>query len=83
MTPEVKAERERCATLVNELATMWENTATHVEKEGTFTSRSLWPPFKKMTFVMKPWKQYADTLRAATEGLRMIHKGIVEGWEKK
>lgn len=78
VTPEVQAERDRCANLVRDLAEIWAGTAAKVRKEGSFTTRSLWPPFKKVTVVRPGWERYAVQVDDAVAGLRVLEKVVRE-----
>lgn len=74
-------ERERCALLAETLCLVWERTAAKMRREGTVTTRSIWPPFRKYTFVMPPFEKAAKDIDAVVKGIReaVVH-AIRKGW---
>jgi hypothetical protein len=77
----VTAERERCAWLCEELAGRWERSAAKLREDGSYTTRAVWPPGKKVTCVKPKWHQAALDTEAAAHGLRTVARGIREGWD--
>lgn len=78
-TPEVLAERQRCWDICQGLAEEWQASAARIRLEGSFTTRSLWPPFKKVTVVLPGWEKAARDIEAAVTGLRTIQILIGNG----
>lgn len=76
-------ERERCALLAETLAERWEASAAGLRKRGGYWSRSIWPPFRKVWFVMAKWEQAARDTEAAANGLRTIAEGCRKGWDPR
>jgi hypothetical protein len=79
IAPEVQAERDRCARICDELATNWETSAARIRAEGTFTTRAIWPPFRKTTCVFPGWEKAARDIEAAAHGVRAIESYIKSG----
>lgn len=83
LSKEVLEERERCASLAEELAGMWEKRAAQTRSEGTFKTWSLWPPFRSVEVVAPGFENAAKNIEAAAHGCRAIALGIREGWGYK
>lgn len=77
----VAVERERCAWLCEELAVRWERSAAKLRKDGSYDTRAIWPPGKRITCIKPRWKQAALDTEAAAHGLRTVARGIREGWD--
>ena len=81
MTPEVQAERDRCAAILEAVAQNWERSAAEARKEGTFTVRALWPLFK-LTDVGRPgYERAARNLEDCAATLRIIKRHVESGLE--
>lgn len=76
----VAAERERCATLADDLATRWEVSAMKC-RTHTFTTGGWFS--KPRTHVIPQYEQMAKSLDDAAHGLRTVSRGIREGWTYK
>jgi hypothetical protein len=82
MAEAVAKERERCALLAEALAFVWERSARKMRERGTYTTRALWPPLKKMTFVAPAFERAAKDIESAAKGLRdAVVVGIRAGWK--
>lgn len=68
----VDAERERCALLAEQLAAIHQKTADRWRAEGTYTTRAIWPPFKKLTLVTPAAERGAKQIEACVRSLRVI-----------
>lgn len=79
MLPEVEAERARCASLCDELASRWERQAAGVRDLGTYYTRK-WFFGEKVAHVLPGYEKVALDIEAAAHGLRTIERGIREGW---
>jgi hypothetical protein len=77
-------ERERCALLAEALATRFEASAVRSRKDGSYTTMSLWPPFRSVTCVKPNWEKHAQALEAGAHALRYaIARGCREGWDPR
>jgi hypothetical protein len=83
MQRRIDNERERCALLAETLAMSYESRAKTYRKDGECTTRSLWPPFKKMTYVVPGIERSAKALDAAAAGLRVVALGCRLGWDPR
>lgn len=79
----VKDERERCVWLCEQLAERWERSAAKLRADGSYTTRAIYPLFKKVTCIKPNWRKAADDIDAAVHGLRTVARGIREGWDSK
>ncbi len=75
----VDADRVRAATILRSLTRIWRATAAEAIKKGTFTSRSLWPPFKKFDFVAPGFAQIANSRESAANAVNMAIRFIQTG----
>lgn len=75
----VSVERERSAAIADDLAERWEKSAVNIRMDGTFYSRSLWPPFKRIATVRPRWEQSARDVEAGANGLRIVARLIRDG----
>ena len=78
---EVMKERERCARLNEALAEKFEASAARVRVAGSFNTRSLWPPFRKITVIAEKWDRTARDIEAAARSLRTVAHCIREGYD--
>lgn len=78
-TPEVLAERERCASIAEDLAKHWEASAAKIRADGSYTVRALWPFGKKITCVRPGWERAARDVEAGVHGLRTVARLIKTG----
>lgn len=76
----LRAERARCVGLCNMMAEKLQNRAVEIRAARTFTSRSLWPPFRKQFFVMPGAETGAQQHDEAARIVRSIAKAIDAGW---
>lgn len=77
MSPEVQAERDRCALICETVAQNWERMAAETRADGSFTTRALWPPTKLVTVVRPAWEKAACHFEAAANAMRRV-KGHIE-----
>lgn len=75
----IERERERCAGICDALATQWEAGASRIRTEGSFNTRSIWPPFRKITVVAPRFEQVARDIEGAAGGVRSIAALIRNG----
>lgn len=68
----VDCERERCALLCEQLAAIHQKSADRIRKEGTYTGRSIWPPFKRVTHVAPAAERGAKQIEGSVRSLRVI-----------
>lgn len=74
---EAAAERARCAWLCQQLACRWEKSADRIREDGV-----AWIGFLCRRKRVDPaYERSADAIAAAAHGLRLIERGIREGWE--
>lgn len=78
---DIERERERCASIADALAHLWEQSASKIRADGTFHTRAIWPPFKKTAVVRHAWEKTARDIEAAARGLRQVSRLIREGAE--
>lgn len=77
-------ERERCALLAEALATRFEASAARSRKDGSYTTMSIWPPFRNVVCVKPNWEKHAQALEAGAHALRYaIARGCREGWDPR
>lgn len=80
---DIEDEKERCALLCDSLATSLEKAADQIEKDGSFTTRALWPLGKRVTSIMPKFKTAAASRRAAAQAIRVLSQGCREGWDPR
>lgn len=74
-------ERERCALLAETLCLVWERTAAKMRAQSAVTTRSIWPPFRKYTFVAPAHEKAARDIEAVVKGIReAVVEAIRKGW---
>lgn len=76
-------EIERCSMLNDMLAGIHEASAARIRKAGEFTTRSIWPPFKKVTFVMPRAEKDAQIIEAAARSLRASAACMRAGYDPR
>lgn len=76
------AERERCIWLINLRADITRASIAKLRKDGTYTERCIWPPFKKVTFVAPKWERAARDLEAFVRALEVLADFIRKGYDK-
>lgn len=79
----VDDERERCYLLCKMRGDISRASAAKLRKDGTFTTRSIWPPFKRVTCVFPKWEEAAHDLDLVAEAFYAVAKGIREGWDPR
>jgi hypothetical protein len=80
----VKAEEtERCALLCEMRGDIARASASKLRTDGTFTSRSIWPPFKLGTFVMPKWERAARDMEQVGEAFDMVAHCIRKGYDPR
>lgn len=77
MTPEVQAERSRCALACYDLELRWRSAANRIREAGT---RKSW---LFGTYVMPHAERKAAAIEAAANGLAAVRKIIVAGMVPK
>lgn len=86
MSPEVQAERDRCAGHCERMAVIFDDAAARVRREGSFPVTVLtlkWPFFRKEIAVHHNWERVALQKDNAAHAMRMVKTSIVDGWELK
>ena len=76
-------ETERCALLCEMRADISIVSADRVRKEGTFTARAIWPPFKKTTHVAPKWEYNAHLLEEVAKAFRVVANCIRKGYDPR
>lgn len=79
----VRDETERCALLCEMRADIALVSATKIRTAGTFTARSIWPPFKKETFVAPKWEKAAQEMEAVAQAFNSVGHGCRAGWDPR
>lgn len=79
--PEVQAERDRCVEWCERLARIFDDSAAKLRADGSFTTRSLWPPFKRVTVVHHNWEKIAVEKDNAANAVRALERAIKENWQ--
>lgn len=77
----VEAERERCAKLCEMLASIHEASACRWRTKGSYSTRALWPLFKKIVRVLPSHEKTARALEASANGPRVIARCIRAGYD--
>lgn len=77
----IRRERERCALLCEMLAARHQSNANRLRVAGTYTTRAIWPPLKKLTRVVPKWEQGARDIEACVRSLRVVASCIRKGFD--
>lgn len=77
----VTAERERCAKLCILRGDISRESAKRLREAGTYTTRAIWPPFKKMTFVAPKWEASAQNFEGVGAAFDMVAECIRKGYD--
>lgn len=79
----VTDEVERCALLVTMRANIARASGKRIRDKGTFTTRAIWPPFKKVVCVMPKWEQAARDMEAVARAFDEVAECIREGYDPR
>lgn len=79
----IEHERERCALLCEMRADISIASADRVRREGTFTVRAIWPPFKKVEHVAAKWEYNARVLEDVAKAFRVVADCIRKGYDPR
>ena len=75
-------EVERCALLAEALATVHERKAVEL-RTHTYSTRSLWPPFKRYDIVMPGYEREAKLRDQAASSLRTVAECMRRGYDPR
>lgn len=79
----VRDETERCALLCEMRADISRASAAKIRKDGSYTTRAIWPPFKLMTYVMPKWERNALLFEDVARAFDVVAGGIRAGWDPR
>lgn len=63
-------ERDRCAQIAENLAAVYDRVAANIRKSGTYTTRSIWPPFRVRTIIFTKWEAQAKEAEHVASNIR-------------
>lgn len=76
-------ETERCALLCEMRGAISRQSAARIRKEGTYTIRAIWPPFKKLERVAPKWERNASLLDDVAQAFDVVAKCIRLGYDPR
>lgn len=79
----VRDNTERCALLCEMRADISRASAAKIRKDGSYTTRAIWPPFKRMTYVMPKWERQALLFDDVARAFNVVAGGIRAGWDPR
>lgn len=74
---EAMRERQRCAQMCADLATIWEQSAKDMRARGTYKTI-----FGNVRVAPK-YEEGARSIEAAAHGVRTLERGIADGWVRR
>jgi hypothetical protein len=76
-------EIERCAMLCTMRGDISRETAKRLRAEGSYTTRAIWPPFKKSTHVHPKWEKNAEWFDLVAKAFDTLARGVRLGWDPR
>lgn len=76
-------ERERCALLNEALADIHQKSADKFRVLGRYTTRAIWPLFKKVTCVLPGHERAARDIENVVRSLRTVAECIRKGYDPR
>lgn len=76
-------DTERCARLCQMRADISRASAAKVRRDGTFTVRMIWPPFKKREVVALKWEAAARDHDAVANAFEVVATCIRKGYDPR